>query len=71
MELVSLVCARVARFDPHTMATTAFKDKSKPDDVRLSNITAGRAVADAVRTSLGPRGMDKMITFGRGEVCIC
>jgi T-complex protein 1 subunit delta len=29
--------------------------------VRESNIIAARAVADAVRTSLGPRGMDKMV----------
>lgn len=28
------------------------------------------AVADAVRTSLGPRGMDKMIQTGSGEVVI-
>ena len=29
--------------------------------IRLSNIEAAKAVADAVRTSLGPKGMDKMI----------
>ena len=28
------------------------------------------AVADAVRTSLGPRGMDKMIQTGNGDVTI-
>jgi chaperonin GroEL (HSP60 family) len=28
------------------------------------------AVVDAVRTSLGPRGMDKMIQIGNGEVTI-
>ena len=28
------------------------------------------AVADAIRTSLGPRGMDKMIQRGDGEVLI-
>ena len=28
------------------------------------------AVADAVRTSLGPRGMDKMIQTAQGEVII-
>lgn len=27
-------------------------------------------MADAVRTSLGPRGMDKMIQTGNGEVTI-
>ena len=42
------------------------EDKGK--DVRLSNIVAASAVADAVRTSLGPRGMDKMIQMPDGEV---
>lgn len=36
----------------------------KKADVRTSNIVAARALADAVRTSLGPKGMDKMVTFG-------
>ncbi|CAM9538329.1 unnamed protein product, partial [Phaeothamnion confervicola] len=47
-----------------------FKDKQKDKDVRISNILAARAVADAIRTSLGPRGMDKMIQKGDGEVII-
>ena len=34
---------------------------SKKKDVRINNIEAAKAVADAVRTSLGPRGMDKMV----------
>ncbi|KAF7990156.1 hypothetical protein HCN44_009891 [Aphidius gifuensis] len=48
----------------------AFQDKSKPKDIRSSNIQAGKAVCDAVRTSLGPRGMDKMIQASNGEVTI-
>ena len=31
----------------------------------VSNINACQAVADAVRTTLGPRGMDKLIFDGR------
>lgn len=46
------------------------KNNSKANDVRLSNIVAAKSVADAVRTSLGPRGMDKMIQKGDGEVLI-
>eukprot|EP00295_Goniomonas_pacifica_P048139 CAMPEP_0175923552 /NCGR_PEP_ID=MMETSP0108-20121206/14632_1 /TAXON_ID=195067 ORGANISM="Goniomonas pacifica, Strain CCMP1869" /NCGR_SAMPLE_ID=MMETSP0108 /ASSEMBLY_ACC=CAM_ASM_000204 /LENGTH=719 /DNA_ID=CAMNT_0017246561 /DNA_START=6 /DNA_END=2166 /DNA_ORIENTATION=- len=38
--------------------------------VRAANIQQGRAVADTVRTSLGPRGMDKMVQLGNGEVII-
>ncbi|KAH8054511.1 hypothetical protein JL722_8860 [Aureococcus anophagefferens] len=40
----------------------------KEKGVRLSNIMAAKAIADAIRTSLGPRGMDKMIQKGDGEV---
>ncbi|TMS35180.1 hypothetical protein L596_002633 [Steinernema carpocapsae] len=47
-----------------------FKDKDKPESVRNSNIVAAKAVADAIRTSLGPRGMDKMIQSGNGDVTI-
>ncbi|KAH0821354.1 hypothetical protein GEV33_001437 [Tenebrio molitor] len=47
-----------------------YKDKSKPADVRHSNINAAKAVSDALRTSLGPRGMDKMIQTSNGEVTI-
>ena len=43
-------------------------EKSK--GIRVTNITAAKAVADTVRTSLGPRGMDKMIKDGKGEVMI-
>ena len=47
-----------------------YKDKEKPTQIRFSNITAAKAVADAVRTSLGPRGMDKMIQASNGDVTI-
>ncbi|EON64182.1 T-complex protein 1 subunit delta [Coniosporium apollinis CBS 100218] len=46
------------------------QDKEKPRAVRTANIVAARAVADAIRTSLGPRGMDKMIQTGKGETII-
>ncbi|XP_014298817.1 T-complex protein 1 subunit delta [Microplitis demolitor] len=48
----------------------AFQDKSKPADIRISNILAAKALSDAIRTSLGPRGMDKMIQAPNGEVTI-
>jgi T-complex protein 1 subunit delta len=47
-----------------------FKDKEKPEHVRDSNIEAAKAVVDAIRTALGPRGMDKMIMSGNGDVTI-
>ncbi|KAJ5780695.1 hypothetical protein N7457_005855 [Penicillium paradoxum] len=48
----------------------SFKDKEKPMAVRASNILAARAVSDAIRTSLGPRGMDKMIQTPKGQTII-
>ncbi|KAE8601063.1 hypothetical protein XENTR_v10013518 [Xenopus tropicalis] len=48
----------------------AYQDRDKPAQIRFSNISAGKAVADAVRTSLGPKGMDKMIQDGKGDVTI-
>ena len=54
------VMASVAR--PAVAPSNAtFKDKEKPQEVRKANILAARAVSDAIRTSLGPKGMDKMI----------
>ncbi|KAF8343914.1 t-complex protein 1 [Cantharellus anzutake] len=51
-------------------SNSAFNDKRKPMEVRLSNMTAAKAISDAVRTSLGPRGMDKMIQTAQGEVIV-
>ncbi|KAF9566348.1 T-complex protein 1 [Agrocybe pediades] len=48
----------------------SFKDKGKPMELRLSNMVAAKAISDAVRTSLGPRGMDKMIQTSKGEVIV-
>jgi len=35
-----------------------------------SNVSAGKAVAEAVRTTLGPRGMDKMLVDSTGTVVV-
>lgn len=48
----------------------SFKDKEKPAEIRSSNIVAAKAVSDAIRTSLGPKGMDKMIEAPNGDVTI-
>ncbi len=41
---------------------------SRATDIRLANIANAKAIAELVRTSLGPRGMDKMIQMPDGEV---
>ncbi|AHY74868.1 AQG_2a_G0007690.mRNA.1.CDS.1 [Saccharomyces cerevisiae] len=51
-------------------SNATFKNKEKPQEVRKANIIAARSVADAIRTSLGPKGMDKMIKTSRGEIII-
>eukprot|EP01027_Heterolobosea_sp_BB2_P020459 GEZU01029189.1.p1 GENE.GEZU01029189.1~~GEZU01029189.1.p1 ORF type:complete len:557 (+),score=194.64 GEZU01029189.1:99-1673(+) len=47
-----------------------YNEREKERDVRTANIIAGREVAQVVRTSLGPKGMDKMITDPQGETLI-
>ncbi len=39
-------------------------------DAQRMNISAGRIVADAVRTTLGPKGMDKMLVDNLGDIVI-
>merc|ERR1719269_209803 len=55
---------------PGSGAHQKTSDRAQERGVRESNIVAAKAVADAVRTSLGPRGMDKMISSPAGEVVI-
>jgi len=39
-------------------------------DAQRKNILAAKAVAEAVRTTLGPKGMDKMLIDGGGDATI-
>lgn len=50
--------------------TEKYVDNKRKDDIRQANIVAAKAVADAVRTSLGPKGMDKMLCTATGDVII-
>ncbi len=45
-------------------------ERSKNKDAQFNNIAAARAVADAVRSTLGPKGMDKMLVDSLGDVVI-
>jgi thermosome len=44
--------------------------QTKGKDAQKNNITAAKLVAEIVRTSLGPRGMDKMLVDTLGDVTI-
>lgn len=50
--------------------TEKYVDNKRKDDIRQANIVSAKAVADAVRTSLGPKGMDKMLCTATGDVII-
>ena len=45
-------------------------DSSQVIPQLVSNISACQVTAEAVRTTLGPRGMDKLIVDGRGKATI-
>jgi thermosome len=45
-------------------------ERERGKGATAGNITAARAVADAVRTTLGPRGMDKMLVDSMGDITI-
>ncbi len=44
--------------------------REKGKDAQFNNIAAAMAISDAVRSSLGPRGMDKMLVDSVGDVVI-
>jgi len=44
--------------------------REKGKGAQFGNITAARAIADSVRSTLGPRGMDKMLVDSMGDVVI-
>ncbi|HEY3419631.1 MAG TPA: thermosome subunit beta [Methanomassiliicoccales archaeon] len=45
-------------------------ERTKNRDAQTNNIAAARAVANAVRSTLGPKGMDKMLVDSMGDVVI-
>src|SRR2546426_4852108 len=45
-------------------------ERSKGKGAQSNNIAAARAVADAVLSTLGPKGMDKMLVASMGDVTI-
>ncbi len=45
-------------------------NRSRGKDAQHNNITAAKVVAESVRSSLGPKGMDKMLVDSFGDVTI-
>jgi thermosome len=44
--------------------------RSRGRNAQRSNITAAKVVAEIVRSTIGPRGMDKMLAQGMGDIVI-
>jgi thermosome len=44
--------------------------RSRGRDAQRSNITAAKVIAETVKSSLGPKGMDKMLVDGLGDITI-
>ncbi|MEE9115390.1 MAG: thermosome subunit beta [Thermoplasmata archaeon] len=45
-------------------------ERERGKDAQFNNIAAAKAVAEAVRSTLGPKGMDKMLVDSMGDVTI-
>jgi len=45
-------------------------ERAQGIDVRVANTTAVQAIANIVKTSLGPQGLDKMLVDEIGDICI-
>jgi T-complex protein 1 subunit delta len=65
-----------ATAQPQTSAPNGYRGgetqdrNTKSEDIRTTNIVAARGLADVLQTSLGPKGMDKMILTAKGETLI-
>ena len=46
------------------------KERTKGRDALSMNITAAKAVANIVKTTLGPKGMDKMLVNVLGDIVL-
>ena len=44
--------------------------RSRGEEARRNNIMAARVIAEAITTTLGPRGMDKMLVSSIGDITI-
>ncbi len=45
-------------------------ERYRGKDARTMNIMAGRVISEAVKSTMGPRGMDKMLVGGTGDIII-
>lgn len=55
---------------PLTSGASILGEREQGQDVRTNNVTAVLAVANIVRSSLGPQGLDKMLVDDIGDITI-
>eukprot|EP01056_Protomagalhaensia_sp_Gyna25_P001591 Protomagalhaensia_sp_Gyna_25__1590@NODE_181_length_4580_cov_356_102841_g141_i0_p1_GENE_NODE_181_length_4580_cov_356_102841_g141_i0NODE_181_length_4580_cov_356_102841_g141_i0_p1_ORF_typecomplete_len547_score107_90Cpn60_TCP1/PF00118_24/2_5e165DUF531/PF04407_12/0_18DUF531/PF04407_12/2_5e03UROD/PF01208_17/0_67UROD/PF01208_17/30_NODE_181_length_4580_cov_356_102841_g141_i026954335 len=53
-----------------SQSTPFFADRETGQDVRSQNVSAAQALANVLKTSLGPQGLDKMLVDDIGEMTI-
>jgi len=54
----------------HSNTIGILGERDQGQDVRTNNVTAVMAVANIVKKSLGPQGLDKMLVDDIGDVTI-
>jgi hypothetical protein len=63
----------MAASQPDRMPIVLLKEgatETKGEDARKNSIAAAKLIAKIIRSSLGPRGMDKMVVHPTGDVTI-
>ena len=45
-------------------------ERSRGRDARKANMMASQVISEVLKTTLGPRGMDKMLIDGLGDITI-
>ncbi len=61
------------RFDTSEIPVLILREgtsRSRGKDAQRSNIMAAKVLAEVVRSTIGPRGMDKMLVAGMGDIVI-
>ena len=68
--MTAVTAKTTSRSSAPALAGERYVENKLKHDVRVSNMTAAKKLADAIRTSLGPRGMDKMMVDASNDVTI-
>ena len=73
MYTIRRLCLKMSQFNPGSQPIILLKEgssQSSGKDAQKNNIMAAKLIAEIVKSSLGPRGMDKMLVDSMGDVTI-